>query len=253
VRREQYQEQGFVFPVEVLQPDEVTRALTSLREVETRCHISLPRIPTLHRFFPWAFQIAANPALLDAVEDLIGPNIIVWGTLVLAKPADGRTFIPWHQDNPYAAFLADSPSVTAWIALTPATRESGCMRIIPGPPRVVLPFTKEKHPDDMLIRGIGVTTAIDESVAVDIELQPGHASLHEISVLHGSHPNCSGAPRIGFIVRYATPAMRPPKYPLYCVRGDPGNVPVSQPPTESPFEAFEEYLRLDGQTPGGAV
>lgn len=211
-------------------------------ELAAVCGIRPVRLPFPHAYFRWAFDLAAHPALLDIVERIVGPNIMVWGTLILSKAAGSRSIVSWHQDCAYTRFLDGSPALSAWIALTPATRESGCMRVIPGSPGARLPFTTEKEADDMLSRGIRVTTPFHEDRAVDLELRPGQASLHEISLIHGSYANRSELPRTGFIVRYATPAMRQPGYPIYCVRGSPGAIRCAAPPNAEPDVSLAAYL-----------
>ena len=251
-----YQRDGFIFPIPVLTPDEVAGARHSLEEVMVRCKTSLSRLAWTHRYFRWAFGLASHPNLLDQVESILGPDILVWGTLILSKPAGSRSIVGWHQDNAYARFLCGSPSLSAWIALTPATRQSGCMRVIPEPPGRVLPFSDVQLPNDMRKRGVSVIGDIDESRAVDLELRPGEASLHEVSLIHGSDANRSDLPRTGFIIRYATPAMQNPGYPLDCVRGNAGSHQCAREPiecdSEESFAAYREYLRVDSQTPGGA-
>jgi hypothetical protein len=248
-----YQQDGFVFPISVLEPDAVVAARRSLQEVQTRCHTSLNRLASTHRYFQWAFGLAAHPKLLDAVEAALGPDILCWGTLILSKPAGSRSIVGWHQDNSYAGFLRGSPALSAWIALTPATRQSGCMRVIPKPPGRMLAFSEVENPDDMRKGGALTIADFDESSAIDMELQPGQASLHEISLIHASDANSSDLPRIGFIIRYATPAMQDPGFPVLCVRGNAGDIPDAGPPAvREPGEcyaAYSDYLLADSQTP----
>ena len=108
----------------------------------------------------------------------------------------------------------------------------------------------------MLKRGLRLIGDIDESRAVDLELQPGEVSLHEVSLVHGSNAHRSDVPRIGFIIRYATPAMQDPGYPVHCVRGNAGSLECAGEPiegeSEESFAAYREYLRVDSQTPAGA-
>jgi len=228
----------------VLSPVEVVAVLRSIDEFAT----SLKRLPSTHFYFRWAFELAAHPNLLDTVESILGPDILVWGTLILSKPAASRAIVSWHQDSAYTAFLNGSPALSAWLALTPATPRSGCMRVIPASHGSRLPFSTVQHPDDMTIRGIEVIADIDPESAVDLELQPGEASLHDISLIHGSNANQSAVPRTGFIIRYATPAMRQPQYPVYCVRGNPGNIVCAQAPDDegaSRLAAYAEYLAAE--------
>jgi non-haem Fe2+, alpha-ketoglutarate-dependent halogenase len=244
-----YHRDGFVFPIPVLSTAEVEAARRSLDEVLTRCGAPAQRIPSTHAYFRWAYNLAAHPRILDAVESILGPDILVWGTLILSKPAHTRYIVPWHQDGAYAAYLNGAGAVSAWIALTPVNSENGCMRFLPGSFGRLLPFTEEPDPHSMIKRGQRVLAEIDETKAVDQQLAPGEASLHEVTLVHGSHANTSDAPRTGFIVRYTTPAMRQTKHPLFCVRGTPRNIVVSHaPPAADPEEhylAYAEFLRSE--------
>lgn len=244
-----YHRDGFVFPIPVLSTAEVEAARRSLDEVLTRCGAPAQCIPSTHAYFRWAYNLAAHPRILDAVESILGPDILVWGTLILSKPAHTRYIVPWHQDGAYAAYLNGAGAVSAWIALTPVNSENGCMRFLPGSFGRLLPFTEEPDPDSMIKRGQRVLAEIDETKAVDQQLAPGEASLHEVTLVHGSHANTSDAPRTGFIVRYTTPAMRQTKHPLFCVRGTPRNIVVSHaPPAADPEEhylAYAEFLRSE--------
>jgi non-haem Fe2+, alpha-ketoglutarate-dependent halogenase len=243
-----YAREGFVSPVRVLDPDEVDAANRSFERFMSRCVTPLSRLPFTHKYFRWAFELAAHPCLLNAVESILGPDILVWGTLILSKPPDCRSVVCWHQDNAYAGFLKGSPALSAWIALTPATAENGCMRVIPGSHGRLLPFIEVQDQNDMLKRGQRVAEEIDESAAVDLELLPGEASLHDIGLVHGSNANRSDGARTGFIVRYATPAMRQPEYPVYCVRGSAGDIRCEDEPppvdSEESFQAFNEALAM---------
>jgi non-haem Fe2+, alpha-ketoglutarate-dependent halogenase len=244
--RDAFLRRGYVSPIPVLSGEEAAAIARTVDELAAVCGVAPIRLPSTNQFFRWSFELASHPALLDAVESLIGPDILCWGTLILAKPAGSRGIVSWHQDSAYTRFLDGVPALSAWLALTPATRESGCMRVIPGSGGRQLPFSTEKPADDILIRGLRITAEIDEAAAVDLELQPGEASLHELSLVHGSNTNRSAWPRIGFIVRYASPAMRQPSYPVYCVRGNPGAVQCATPPeTVADLAGYLEYLRSD--------
>ena len=251
---ELYRRDGFVSPIRVLPPEEAAATARIVDGLTAACRIQPIRLPFPHRFFRWAFDLAAHPALLDVVEQIIGPDIVTWGTLILSKPAGSRSTVSWHQDCAYAWFLDGACALSAWIALTPATSDSGCMRVIPGACGARLPFSTAREANDMLIRGARVTADFDESRAVDLELRPGEASLHDISVIHGSNANRSALPRTGFIVRYATPAMRQPENPVYCVRGRPGAIRCEEPPgagLDEGLAAFLEYVRSEAGTQVG--
>jgi Phytanoyl-CoA dioxygenase (PhyH) len=249
-----YERDGYVFPIPILDPGEVdallqhvTRLQASVDNPMERSTKALNRqhLPAPHIFFPWAFEAATRPNLLDQVESILGPDILLWGTLILSKNPASQSFVPWHQDSAYTAFLNGSRALTAWIALTPATPESGCMRVIPGSHHHELPFTSTQRPGDMFWRGLEVTAEIDEDKAMDLILWPGQVSLHDNALVHGSNPNHSGLPRTGFIARYATPAMSQPEYPVHCVRGNCGTLVCAPPPENdgpSAFRAWSDYV-----------
>ncbi len=245
---EAYRRDGFLFPIEALSGEEVESTRRSLQDVVDRCGVPLARLPNLNVYFRWACELAAHPRVLDAVEKILGPDLLVWGTLVLSKEAGSRAMVPWHQDRAYAEFLRGSSSISAWIALTPVTARNGCLRVIRGSHGALLPFTSEKGADDMLRRGQSITAAVNEADATDIELRPGQASLHDDTLIHGSNPNRSEGPRTGFIVRYATPAIQQPKWPVFCVRGNSGAIDC-QPPrdrdAEDCYRRYAEYCRLN--------
>jgi ectoine hydroxylase-related dioxygenase (phytanoyl-CoA dioxygenase family) len=244
--RDSYLREGYVSPVTILSAGEAAAKAAIVDDLAASCGAPAIRLPFTHAFFRWSFELAAHPAMLDLVESLIGPDIVCWGTLILSKPAGSRGIVSWHQDSAYTRFLDGVPALSSWIALTPATRESGCMRVIPRSNGERLPFTAEKPQDDILIRGLRITAPIDESAAVDLELQPGEASLHELSLIHGSDANRSAHPRTGFIARYAAPAMRQPAYPVYCVRGNPGTLRCAAPPEAPPdLAGYLAYYRSE--------
>jgi ectoine hydroxylase-related dioxygenase (phytanoyl-CoA dioxygenase family) len=154
-----------------------------------------------HLAFPWLVEIGRNPAILDAVEDLIGPDIMLFGASIFAKDGRDPRYVSWHQDSAYFG-LSPHEEVTAWVAFTPATEENGCLRVIPGSHRGpdrkhVETFAK----DNMLAKGQSLTD-IDESQAIAMPLEAGQFSLHHERTAHGSSPNRSTDRRIGFAFFY---------------------------------------------------
>jgi len=219
---EAYQRDGFVFPIEILSRSEVDGfrdAFESL--IEKSRDYSPKRFDRLHLFFDWAYQIVTHNALLDVVEAILGNDILVYGTLVLAKQPHDLRYASWHQDSFYSG-LHLTPSTTAWIALTPSHQGNGCMRVIPGSHRLgSLDHESVANDPHMLNRrGERIKTDVNESEAVDVVLKPGEISLHQSTLVHGSTPNTSAEPRIGFIVRFVTSQMRNPNTRLMRVRGD---------------------------------
>lgn len=240
-----YHDDGFLFPVDMFSEDEITRfrdAFESL--IESSRHCSPKRFDRLHLFFDWAHQIVTHNPLLDVVETILGDDILVYGTLVFCKQPHDSRYASWHQDSFYSG-LHLTPSTSAWIAFTPSHQANGCMRMIPGSHKLGL-LDHENVPDSNMLnrRGERITVAVNESQAVDVVLRPGQLSLHQSTIVHGSNPNTSDEPRIGFIVRFVTSDMKNPDTRLLRVRGngDCSHLDLAQPPTKSGKEALEDWL-----------
>jgi ectoine hydroxylase-related dioxygenase (phytanoyl-CoA dioxygenase family) len=144
---------------------------------------------------------AQHPDLLDMAEQILGPDLIMWGSQVFSKPAGDGLAIPWHQDGQYWP-MRPLATVTAWIAIDPAIRENGCLRVIPGTHRLGL-LAHDSSQDESLALNQGLADGVyDDSKAVDIELEPGQVSLHDSMLIHGSNANPSGRRRCGYAIRY---------------------------------------------------
>lgn len=172
--------------------------------------------------FRWAAEMVRCPAVLDGVEDLIGPDILVYHTTLWWKPAGSDSFVPWHQDATYFG-LEPHEHVTAWVALSPSTEESGCVTILPGSHRAgQLPHADRPDPAIMLSRGQTLAVLPDTSGAVPIPLRPGEFSLHHTLVQHASAPNRSADDRIGLGISYIPARCRhtgPTRLSATLVRG----------------------------------
>jgi len=204
-----YRRQGFLSPIPVLAAAEVERYRAAVDELEARLGGS-PRPsdmsqPQLH--FRWAYELATHPRVLDAVEQVLGPDVLVHSASIFSKPPRSRSFVSWHQDGAY--WELSEPGVTsAWIALSPSTPENGCLRVVPGShTRRTLPFNESPAPDNLLASGAEIAVEVDESQARDVVLAAGEMSLHHVDIVHGSNPNGSDVKRLGFAVRYVSPAV----------------------------------------------
>ena len=137
---------------------------------------------------------------------MIGPNILCWTTHWFIKEPQSPSYVSWHQDNNYWG-LDTKDLVSVWIVLSPATVESGCMRMLPGshlkPP---MPHVDTRAQHNMLTRGQTIMD-VDEILAVNVELQTGEAALFDYSIAHASHPNKSDDRRIGCLL-YTSPSPR---------------------------------------------
>ena len=216
----EYERDGVVFPVKLFSADEAALFRDAFSSLADYCGAdSLKRFDSLHLFFDWAYQLATHEALLNAVEDILGSDILVDGTLVFYKPPQDASYVSWHQDSVYSDWHL-TPSTSAWIALTASHRANGCMRVIPGSHKQgLLKHANERDASNLLFRGERVV-AIDDSRALDVVLQPGEMSLHQSTIVHGSNPNTADEPRIGFIVRFVTSRVKYRDRPLLRVRGE---------------------------------
>src|SRR5262249_6915513 len=138
-------------------------------------------------------------AILDAVEDLIGRDILCWGTSLRAKQADGKTFAGWHQDTAYADVRPIVIIVA--LALSRAGSENGCIRAIPGSHRgQLLPQKEAFGTDSLWSRGQSTVARFDEAAAVDLALNPGEIALFDNAIIHSSNPNFGRDRRIIFLL-----------------------------------------------------
>src|SRR5262245_55175783 len=132
-QKDRYAQDGLIFPVSVLSPGETHTYRSACDELEARLG-GKPRtieVRQMHLHLPWAHELATHPRILDAVEDILGPDLLVGATELFAKhPHDPSVAIGWHRDRPYLGFTGGQ-SVTAWIALSPSNPANGCMRALP--------------------------------------------------------------------------------------------------------------------------
>ncbi|MFZ9038309.1 MAG: phytanoyl-CoA dioxygenase family protein [Gammaproteobacteria bacterium] len=204
---EQYRQQGFLSPIDVMSKEEASRYAQQLQaaEVEYPQELNAENRNNPHLAFGFLDQLAHHPVILDAVEDLIGPDFALWGSVLFIKEPETRHYVSWHQDATYVG-ISPHDYVTPWLALTPSDRETGCMSMIPGSHRDdIQPHLETFHDDNILTRGQAIQE-VDESVAVDLILRPGQMSLHHCRVIHGSQPNRSKQRRVGFALQGYVPA-----------------------------------------------
>lgn len=153
---------------------------------------------------PW--ELATHPAMLDAVEACIGPDILIYNTMYIVKEPGSSAKVNWHQDLTYWGLSDDDAQVSGWIALSPATFESGCMRMVPGSHQQGRVDHRAEGPDEDDVLRLGQSIpGVDETKAVHVELEPGWASLHHGWTMHASTPNRSTDRRIGVNVQYLAP------------------------------------------------
>jgi len=162
-----------------------------------------------HLVIPFVNEIARHPALLDMVESILGPNLLVWSAEFFVKPASSNKIVSWHQDLTYWGLGEVDDELTAWVALSDVNLASGCMRFVPGSHKQsIQPHQDTFGENNMLSRGQEIAVDVDEDAARLIELKPGEVSFHHGRMIHASGPNTTSSPRIGLAIRYITPSVR---------------------------------------------
>lgn len=211
--KESYERDGYWFPVRVLGAAEAAlyRARLEAYERASGGPIGSNMRHKVHLLFTWAAELVRHPRILDAVEDLIGPDILCWTTNFFIKEPRDPAFVSWHQDSTYWG-LEPHDVVTAWLALSDAPVESGAMKFLPGSHTLdQIPHRDTYHKDNLLTRGQEIAVEVDERKAIDVPLEAGEMSLHHIRLVHGSKPNTTGDRRIGLAIRYIPTYVRQTK------------------------------------------
>jgi non-heme Fe2+,alpha-ketoglutarate-dependent halogenase len=203
-----YRERGYHSPVRVMSPDQAAAYLRQLEAHEAR-HGRLEGIMRhkTHLVLTWLDEIVRLPAVLDAVGDILGPDILVYSSSFFIKEAHDPAYVSWHQDAHYWG-LDSGDVVTAWIALTASNTENGAMRVVPGTHLVDMPHVDTFAANNMLSRGQEVAVDLAGRDWVELALRPGEMSLHHVGIVHGSEPNGSDGRRVGFAIRYMAPHVR---------------------------------------------
>jgi ectoine hydroxylase-related dioxygenase (phytanoyl-CoA dioxygenase family) len=201
---------GIMFPLPAVGAGQAAMLLREFEALEQRDggRLSKKTNHKPHLLLRSLADLVRDPRILDPVEDLIGPDIFCWATDFFIKNPNDRARVTWHQDSTYWG-LSSPDVVTAWVAFTPSTVETGCMRVVPGTHLVdQLPHRETYAADNLLSRGQEVDVAVDERQAVDLILEPGQMSIHHVRLIHGSEPNRGTHRRIGFAIRYVPTHVR---------------------------------------------
>ena len=201
VRR--FNEHGYLSPLPVLSPEEVKHYQRCLAEFEAHegGQIKGHKRNKSHLFLKWLDELVHHPAILDTVEDILGPDILLFHAQWFIKEPNTPNFVSLHQDSAYWGL--DKPEgLSAWIAFEDSDDENGCMQVIPDTHTMLLEHVDKIEPTNMLWRGQTVASALDEGKIVNMALEAGEMSLHHARIVHGSGPNHSNRRRIGYSVRY---------------------------------------------------
>jgi ectoine hydroxylase-related dioxygenase (phytanoyl-CoA dioxygenase family) len=205
-----YQKRGVLFPRPAIGTAAARTMLKKFEALEREegGRISKRTNHKPHLLLTWLADLVRHPTILDQVESVLGPNLLCWASDFFSKSPDDGMRVTWHQDSTYWG-LSKPDIVTAWVAFTPSTVESGCLRVVPGSHLMdQLPHGDTFAADNMLSRGQEISVKVDERDAVDVLLQPGEMSLHHVRLIHGSEPNRAAHRRIGFAIRYLPTDVR---------------------------------------------
>ena len=197
----QYQDKGFVAPIEALSQDEANEVREEIEFIEKKWPRELEGLGrnNVHYISPIFDKVVHNSKILDSVEDIIGTNILVGGTTLFIKDPDKKGFVSFHQDAKYIG-LEPHNWVTAWIAITDSNNENGCMRMWPKSHMELKDHNQKFNEGNLLTRGQTVER-VPENEIISIELKAGQMSLHHPRIVHGSGINKSNDRRIGFVVQ----------------------------------------------------
>ena len=202
-------QEGCIFPVRAVSPSEAQLnyerycALQDNIGEEPQSRFKIKA----HLPFPWMWNLIRNENILDAVEDLIGPDILCWGSSFFTKNARDPRFVSWHQDSTYYG-LSERATVSVWYCFSPSNPKTGCMRFIPGThTQGLFEHEETRAKNNLLMRGQTINT-IKEEEAIDVILEPGEFSIHHESVVHGSRANNSDSPRVGISIHYIAPHVK---------------------------------------------
>ena len=260
-----YQELGFLHSLPILSDAEIAQYRA---EIERTCQAiggRATRLNSLHLFFRWAWDLCTHPRLLDHLERIMGPNILVTSTRLFYKHGQSASYVGWHQDG-ITQRLEDGRAPAIWLGLTAATVANGCLRVIPrshksglvhhdsSPDLPPLPGAKQSFVswprDDLSGRIAQVPPNYDQPF--DLVMRAGEMSIHHPVTLHGSNPNLSAEPRIGLSASYTIPELYKNPKAVVWVRGDGprrhNHFQIDQPPDASFEEAVAAYCAGNYQT-----
>lgn len=208
-QREFYEREGYLCPLPCLSAAAAREARESLARFRIATGMSAGDIVFKgHLAFPWSYELASHPAILDPVEDIIGPDILVFASKFWIKEAGDGAFVTWHQDSAYFG-IDPVELVSVWVALTDSNPGNGCVRAIPGTHKGPTLYHVERTGDrNLLARGQRIEAGIDEATAVDFDLRTGQFSMHDVRLVHGSLPNEGASPRIGLAFFYIPTHVR---------------------------------------------
>ena len=208
-----FKNNGYLFPIKVMEEKEAFLYRTALENYEKSQGSAISGIDKhkSHLLFSWVNEIVHNKNILDSVEDILGPNILCWSSSFFIKEANENSFVSWHQDAQYWGLEPDDV-VTAWVAISDASLETGPMEVIPKSHKWQNLEHKETFNEkNLLTRGQELNIKTSEYNTIAMPLKPGEISLHHVKLAHSSRTNKTNDRRIGIAIRYTTPQVKQTK------------------------------------------
>ena len=220
--KDKFEKQGFISPVNILNEQEVSGHRQSLENAEQQ-HGPLHYENKIHTILRSPAKLVSHPNVVDTVEQILGPDILVYNATYIIKEANSPAHVSWHQDLTYWGLDSDD-QVSVWLALSVADEQSGCMRMIPGSHSAgARPHDISTNDDNNVLYQSQTIHDVNEQECVHCPLRPGQASFHHGWTLHSSLPNRSNDRRIGLNIQYIAPHVRQVKsegYSALLVRGE---------------------------------
>ncbi len=202
--RERMEHDGYVSPVRIVSAADAAAHRDAMEAAERRLGVVHYR-NKVHTLLASAWTLCTHPSVLDVVEQCIGPDIVLYNSTYIIKEPGASSYVSWHQDLTYWGLVDDDAQVSMWLALAPATLESGCMEMLPGShTQGAVEHVSTDDADNVLLIGQTIR-GVDASAAVPVPLAPGEASFHHGWTMHTSRPNTSADRRIGLNVQYLAP------------------------------------------------
>ena len=207
--KQRFEKEGYVAPIKVMEEGEAQAIVDRLNDhIDRIGPLTKGQRNNPHLLFTWADRLVRDTRITDHIAALYGEDLLVWGSTLFVKPANDPGFVSWHQDSTYWG-LDPADVVTAWVALSDSHEDNGAVGIVPGSHlKEQMPHRDTVNADNMLSRGQEIAVDVAPEDVHLMELNPGEMSLHHVRMIHGSGPNRSDRPRIGFAIRYLPTSER---------------------------------------------
>ena len=198
----QYEDEGFISPINIFSKNKAKEIRNEIELIEKEMPEELNKSGryNAHLISPLLDEVTHNSKILDAVESLIGEDILVCGTTLFIKNPNEKGYVSYHQDAKYIG-LEPHNWVTAWVAVTDSNENNGCMRMWSGSHKDNLKEHDQKFNEGNLLTRGQTVNHVPKEETTPLILEAGQMSLHHPTVVHGSGLNKSDDRRIGFVIQ----------------------------------------------------